>query len=359
MRVSDFADMLIPPGKAADWDPVGIQVGDPTAQVESVAVCHEVSERVIEKVMVDQPDLLISYHPLLFRAVNSFVSGRSASGRAYRLAREGISLLVVHTAFDVAPGGTADALAEAAGIEDPRPFGRLVAKSGAKVVTFVPENAVADVRAAMSTAGGGRIGDYHSCTFQSEGVGTFLPGEGTDPHLGTIGELNAVDEVRVEMITAADGVDQVVAALVAAHPYEEPAYDVYPVNSNDGFVGRIGELSKGVTPAQLAEVLAETLPARDIKLAGESNQLIATVAVVPGSGSDLVGAAGRSGADALVTGDVGHHRVVEALDRGLAVLDAGHAPTERPGMRRLHAAVAAVGIPTIDLTDLNTDPWGR
>ena len=359
MQVRDVLTSLIPADKAAAWDPVGVQIGDPAAEVERVAVCHEVSESVVDRVTEDPPDLLITYHPLLFRPINSLIAGKSPGGRALRLARAGVNLAVVHTAFDVADGGAADALAESVGIDNATGFGPLEGSGRSKIATFVPRDHLDQVFAAMSAAGAGSIGRYGGCSFRSDGVGTFNPTPLAAPVVGSSGVLSEEPEVRLEMIAPASQADAVIAALVGAHPYEEPAYDVYSTRSNEGFVGRSGRLTEAMSLGALAENVESSLPSEIVRTAGEFNAPIVTVAVVPGSGGGFIGAAASVGADAIVTGDVGHHQAVEALDRGIAVIDAGHAPTERPGLKRLYASVAALAVETQDLTKLKTNPWGR
>jgi putative NIF3 family GTP cyclohydrolase 1 type 2 len=167
--------------------------------------------------------------------------------------------------------------------------------------------------------------------------------------------FNRESEVRIEMNAPAGRVEAVVAALAAAHPYEEPAYDVVERRGDAGFVGRVGTIG----PATTLRSLAARVTGRCggvVRIAGDPDRPIATVAVVPGSGGDLVDAAAGI-ADALVTGDIGHHRARRALDRGLSVVDPGHAPTERPGVRALYAAVAAAGTEVADLTGRDDSPW--
>lgn len=359
MRLTDVLNSLIPDNKAAGWDPVGIQIGDPAAEVGSIAVCHEVSEEVIDRIVEDPPDAVIAYHPLLFRPVTSLRTGSSPEGRALRLAGKGINLAIVHTAFDVAPGGTADALAAAVGIVGGRGIGPLESSGGVKIVTFVPSAQVDGVAAAMAAAGAGSIGRYDGCSFRTEGVGSFVPSPEADPVVGERGSIHLEQETRLEMYAPATRADAIARALVAAHPYEEPAYDIYSTRSNEGFVGRVGPLAEPLSIAELAQTVETNLPSGIVRTAGKPDSLVRTVAVVPGSGGGFISAAASAGADVLITGDVGHHQAVAALDRGIAVIDAGHAPTERPGMRSLYAAVATLGVETRDLTDLMTNPWGR
>ncbi len=233
---------LAPPDKAAGWDPVGLQLGDPGAGAGPVAVCHEVTDAVIDTVLSGppRPALLVSYHPLLFRPVTSLVAGKGPGGRALRLAAGGVALAVVHTNWDAVPGGAADALCDALGLGDAAPFGPIEAGPTIKVVTFAPSESVDALVEAMAEAGAGRIGRYTHCSFRSPGSGSFLGGELSNPVVGEAGSATLAPEVRVEMVAPASRRDAVLAAMVAAHPYEEPAFDVIPTVSNLGFVGRVG-----------------------------------------------------------------------------------------------------------------------
>lgn len=350
----DSLDRLAPFAKAAGWDPVGLQLGDRGASARTVGVCHEVAEGVVARLEREPVDFLISYHPLLFRPTTRLVAGPSAAGRAFRLVRAGVALGVVHTAFDVAPGGAADALAEALGLGDVSPFGPGWAGEAVKVVTFVPRDHVDTVSLAMSDAGAGVIGNYSGCSFRGEGVGTFFAGEGTAPVTGTPGTLNTEPEVRLEMIAPARIADRVVAALVASHPYEEPAYDVYEIRANAGFIGRSGRLAAPVSLAGFAADVEGTLDT-SCRIAGDPARTVRRVAVIPGSGASFFGAVGD--VDVVVTGDVGHHRARDALERGIAVVDAAHAATERPGVAKLYAAVVEMVGSALDLTEVDADPW--
>jgi dinuclear metal center YbgI/SA1388 family protein len=336
--------------KSAGWDPVGLQLGDPHGEALTVGVCHEVTEAVVSQVEEIGIDLLVTYHPLIFRPTTRLIAGRSPAGRAYRLIRRGTSLVVIHTNFDVAAGGVADALADALGLIGTTGFGPTDAAELLKVVTFVPTGAGDLVADAMAAAGGGTIGNYSNCSYRGEGVGTFLPGEGSTPAIGTSGALSRESEVRVEMTVAATKRDAVLRALVAAHPYEEPAFDVYPMAGNLGMTGRVGAPPQPTDLGGLVDLVAEVLGKKGLRTSGDRARPVGRIAVVPGSGSSFIAAAAATGADALVTGDVAHHRTVEAADRGLAIVDPGHLVTERPGMQRLYDLVAGIVPEAVNLT---------
>jgi dinuclear metal center YbgI/SA1388 family protein len=344
--------------RAADWDPVGLVLGDPGAQVRRIAVCHEVTEAVVAALESDPVDLLVAYHPLLFEPTNRLVAGATPEGRALRLVRAGVALGVVHTNFDVAPGGTADALADALGLADVEGFGPLYGGPARKLVTFVPRAAADGVLDAVAAVGAARIGNYTHCSFRADGTGTFFAGEGSEPRAGRRGELSAEAEVRLEFLVPPAREAEAIRALVAAHPYEEPAFDVYERRGEARSAGRIGRIEGETSLSQLSERVADALQGPMPRVAGDPGRRVRRVAVVPGSGEDFAGAARDAGADVFVSGDLRHHATRRALDSGLASIDAGHAATERPGVERLLALVASQGLETASLLDLDADPWG-
>ena len=237
------------------------------------------------------------------------------------------------------------------GLNDVSGFGPAWGSEARKVITFAPAAAVPAILEAMAAAGAGRIGNYTHCSYRSEGIGSFLPEAGANPVLGEKGIINQEVETRLEMIAPAQRLDRVVAALVAAHPYEEPAFDVVSVAANAGFVGRRGALSRPLSLAEFADLVRERLGGV-LRVAGDGT--VETVTVIPGSGGGMLADVTT---DAVVTGDVSHHQARDAAGRGIGVIDPGHAATERPGVRKLYAAVSEVFDDVIDLTDVDCDPW--
>ena len=329
-RLGDAIDL----SKAAHWDPVGLQVGDPAAPVDRVAVCHEVTPDVVAAATQADVDLLVSYHPLLFSPTKRFVQGGSAAGRAFQLATAGVALHVVHTAFDVAPGGCAEALAEALGVPEPSEFGMAQRPESRKIVTYLDLAPGEDAMAALDTS---RIG-------LSDSQGLWSMRSGDDP-------------ARLEMTVPVASADTVIAALAAGYHRHDPHFEIFHVRPIGGFVGRVGHLPEPVSLRSFVSRTNEVLGPQ-IRVAGDAESLIATVAVVPGSGGDLIAAARGAGADVLVTGDVSHHRAHDALQRGLAVIDAGHAATERPGVARLYSLISSMFEKVTDLTHIEASPWG-
>ncbi|MYD41031.1 MAG: Nif3-like dinuclear metal center hexameric protein [Acidimicrobiia bacterium] len=349
----------IPWDRAAEWDVSGLTLGDPHRTVRTAAVCHEVTASVLGVLEQEPVDLLITYHPLLFRPVRSLLAGPGPEGLAFRLIRMGVALAVAHTAFDVCPGGAADALADALGLGNVDGFGAMETSSQIKVVTFVPSESTEEVAEAMAGAGGGRIGQYRGCSYRSEGVGAFLAEDGTDPAVGEVGEANRVAEVRLEMIAPAFRKDALATALVAAHPYEEAAYDIYPVSANLPLLGRVGTPSAPVSGLDFCERVAEALDVDAVRCRGVDEGPVGTVAVLPGAGGSLLSEGASAGADLVVTGDVSHHQMAQASHLGVGVIDPGHAPTEAPGVARLAELVGKVVPRTVDLSGLRPGPEVR
>ena len=356
-RVLDALEQRAPRSRAAAWDPVGLQLGDPAEGVERIGLCHEVTEAVVAEAESAGLDLLVTYHPLLFHATTRLVAGATPEGRALRLTRAGVALAVAHTNFDAAAGGTADALAETLGLDAIQPFGPVEPASARKLVTFVPAEAADAVLEAVSRAGAAEIGLYTRCSFRTPGEGTFLAGPGTRPVTGEQGVLNREPELRMEVTVPAAREDAVIGALVAAHPYEEPAYDVYPRRAESGLIGRIGRVAPGTTLSDLVERVRDTLEDPPLRVCGAPTRTLERVAVLPGAGGDFLGLAAHLGADCMVTGDLRHHEARRAQDAGLCLIDPGHVATERPGLERLFTVLAALGLEVTSLLELDPDPW--
>ncbi|HET7479465.1 MAG TPA: Nif3-like dinuclear metal center hexameric protein, partial [Rubrobacteraceae bacterium] len=256
---------------------------------------------------------------------------------------EGCAVYAAHTSYDAAPGGVSVALADALGLCGPMevvvPRGEL-----RKLVIFVPAENVDDVADTLSKAGAGVIGDYTNCTFRLPGTGTFLGGEGSDPYLGEKGRLESVEEIRLETIVPAHLAHDALAAAVAAHPYEEAAFDIYPVEGHPegcGY-GRLGRLPEPLTPEELREHVSDSLgfPARLV--AAPRVGSVRRVVVLGGSGGSFIREAAASGAEAYVTGDLNYHDGLLAESLGLVAVDAGHAATELPALEPLARRLAAL-----------------
>jgi hypothetical protein len=285
----------------------------------------------------------------------------------HRLLIGGVALHVAHTNADSADPGVSDALADVLGLDDLRSLEPQPTRAVDKLVVFVPESHAERVLDAVTAAGAGRIGAYDRCAWTVVGTGTFRPGPGTSPTIGSVGAVERVTEVRVETVLPRALRVPVVAALVAAHPYEEPAYDLYELAAQPGTtgIGRIGQLARPESLRAFAERVANSLPATaaGVRTAGDPGAPVHAVAVCGGAGDSLLDAARAAGVDAYVTADLRHHPVSESREDGLpALVDVAHWASEWPWLadaaRRLHDALYAAGT-TVEtrVSRTPTDPW--
>ncbi|MGI8910386.1 MAG: Nif3-like dinuclear metal center hexameric protein [Rubrobacteraceae bacterium] len=335
-------ETIAPPSLAEPWDNCGLQAGDPSARTNRVLVALTPLPEVFDEAEEKEANFLFFHHPLIFGGIESVDTSSYPGGLLARAIRSGLTVYAAHTSYDAAPGGVSVALAETLGLGGPL---EVVAPRGGlrKLVVFVPEDHVEAVADALSGAGAGEIGDYTRCTFRTPGTGTFFGGEGSDPHLGEKGRLERVPEVRLETVVPEHLARTATKAAIAAHPYEETALDIYPIEGHpkDCGYGRAGTLPKQTTPEELRVHVSERLgfPAR-LVADPEPGRRLKRVAVLGGSGGSFLREAAASGADAYVTGDLDYHDALLAESLGLAAIDAGHAATELPSLEPLARRLA-------------------
>ena len=353
-----------PPATAADWDRVGLTVGDPAAEVRRVLLAVDPVQAVVEEAVAADADLLITHHPLLLRGVSS-VAATTPKGRAvHRLIGAGCALLTAHTNADAPAGGVSESLALALGLRDLRPLRPDPAPPLARLTTYVPVGDAEAVRRAIAEAGAGALGDYDSCSFSSRGEGRFRPLAGADPAIGTVGEHEVVDEVRIEAVLPRHLHGAVVAALRRAHPYETPAHDVVDVapepsaDSGTGRVGRVPATTLGAFAATVAAALPAT--AHGVRVAGRGDLPVETVAVVGGAGDAFLDDARHAGVDAYVTSDLRHHPASELREHGApALVDVSHWAAEWTWLPVLRERLLAALGDTVEVvvSTTSTDPW--
>jgi dinuclear metal center YbgI/SA1388 family protein len=364
---------LYPPSFAADWDAVGLVCGDPDQAVESVLLAVDTVQAVADEARDAAADLVIAHHPLFLRPVHSIAATHPKGRLVTDLVWNRTALYIAHTNADVPPGGVSDALASAMGLIDTQP---LVPMSDAlldKVIVFVPLDHTQHVIDALTTAGAGTIGAYDRAAFLVPGTGTYRPSARAQPFIGEPGKVEEVAENRVEMTAPRDRRGAVVAAIRAAHPYEEPAFDIVelaPVDQISGAtgIGRIGQLPEPMTLRAFAEQVADALPtaAAVARVAGDLDQVVRRVAVQGGAGDDLFDVVRRSGADVYVTSDLRHHPALEAreYDNASALVDIPHWAAEWTWLpvleRLLRERLSHEGYPIrINISKRCTDPWNH
>ncbi len=339
---------IAPPELALPEDRIGLQAGDSQAELNGVVVALDPSEVAIDRALSSGANAIVVHHPLIRKPIERVLRDDPIGKLLLKMARAGIALYVAHTNLDRAPRGVNAILAETLGLQKAKPLQVVEGCAQYKLVVFVPKGHEDAVREAACSAGAGVIGEYGFCSFQTEGVGTFLPAESAQPFSGEVGKLNRVEELRLEMVVSAAFVPRVVDAMKRAHPYEEVAYDLFVTAQRDErfALGRIGELPEVVSLAEFASRVRQTLKLDSVRIVGGAERKVRRVAAVAGGGASFLSAAAAAGADVLVTGDVGYHHAREASARGLCLVDAGHAGTERiivePLAEMLRSALADI-----------------
>ncbi|MEW9667385.1 Nif3-like dinuclear metal center hexameric protein [Ammoniphilus sp. 3BR4] len=319
-------EQFAPKHLAMEGDKIGLQVGTSNKEIKKVLVTLDVLEEVVDEAIELGVDLIIAHHAVIFRPLKNLRTDLPA-GRLYeKLIKHDIAVYIAHTNLDAAQGGINDLMASALGLAETEPLDELYTEQLKKIVVFVPESHHEQVLQAIAEAGAGWIGKYSHCTFNVEGTGTFLPQKGATPFTGAEGTLERVKEIRLETIVPSQLQNKVVKAMLKSHPYEEVAYDIYPLEQAGQRygLGRIGKLEKSVTLRELAEKVKEAFEVSGLRIVGDLNRPVRKVAVLGGDGNSYVSKAAFKGADVLVTGDIYYHTAHDAMSSGLCLIDPGH-----------------------------------
>ena len=361
--VIDVLDEAYPPRLAQSWDSVGLVCGDPDEVLSSVTIAVDATAAVVDEV----PDggLLLAHHPLLLRGVDTVAASTAKGALVHRLIRSGRSLFTAHTNADSASPGVSDALAQALGLTveavlEPSPAGPDLDKW----VIFVPQENAEAVRIAIFAAGAGEIGDYSQSSWSVTGIGQFLPGDTASPAIGSVGAIERVVEDRVEVVAPARARREVLAALRAAHPYREPAFDIVALTPPpaDVGLGRIGSLPQPEPLRTFVSRVRTGLPQTSwgVRAAGNADMSVTRVAVCGGAGDSLLDAAAGADVQAYVTADLRHHPADEHRRASeVALIDVAHWASEYPWceqaadvLRSAFGAALAVRV-----CPIRTDPW--
>lgn len=327
----DFMEEWAPQSLAERWDHPGLQAGDPARPVRKVLVSLDLTKENARYAAENGVDMVISHHPFLFRALQK-VDLSTEKGKILALClSRGICAFAAHTNLDTAAGGVNDALADVLELKNRRGLVPIHEKRLFKFIVFVPALQEDEVRRAIADAGAGSLGAYSRCSFSSRGIGRFLPGVDAHPFLGKPLEEETAEEVRIEAVVREEKISAVLSAMRAAHPYEEPAYDLYPMACGGvwDMMGRVGELPREMAGLEAVDYIKEKLGLPVAKFAGNPDRRVKTVAVLGGAGVEFASMAAKAGADLYLTGDVKYHEAQDAAAEGLLVVDGGHYYTER------------------------------
>lgn len=334
-KVGEFYDAInafAPFSSAEKWDNVGLLIGGRSLPVTRALLALDLTGAVLEEAKRLRAELVITHHPVIFSPLKALDS----AGIAYRAVTAGISVISAHTNLDVAGGGVNDALAARIGLQNVRPFAQAAQAPYHMVSVYIPVASVQEVYETMAAAGAGQEGNYSHCGFFVRGEGRFLPLEGANPAIGEVGAVESVEEVLLEMLCAPRNLSAVVEAMKRAHPYEQPSYNIienHALHETRSF-GRVGELANPLAPSDFAAKVRERLGAAGLRFA-DGGAPVCTVAVLGGSGGDFLEQAKAAGAQAFVTGEIKHDRILAAAELGLTLVEAGHFATENVVMEPL------------------------
>ncbi|WCF10023.1 Nif3-like dinuclear metal center hexameric protein [Paenibacillus thiaminolyticus] len=361
--VIQWMEQLAPKSMAVPDDRIGLQLGTLNKKVSRVLVALDVTEEVVDEAIRLEAELIIAHHAIIYRPLPHLQTDTPAGKLMEKLIKHDIAVYISHTNYDVAPGGMNDLMAERLQLTGVEVLEKLHHEPLQKLVVFVPVSHADSVRMAILDAGAGHIGAYSHCSFSQPGTGTFQPQEGTNPFIGESGKLESVEEVRIETILPKSRRSRVLQAMFKAHPYEEAAYDLYPVDLEGTAygLGRVGKLPGPMTLEAFAEQVKKAFGVPHVRVVGSPEREVKKIAVLGGSGSRYVRHALFHGADVLVTGDIDYHTAHDAQAAGLAIIDPGHNAEKmmkEDVASRLQQAADKQGVKTVfHASSVNTEPF--
>ena len=318
---------ITPPAIAWKGDNVGLQVGRGSDTITNILVSLDATMDVAVEAKKKKANLIVTHHPLLFHPLKNITPRSRVGALVLYLAEHKINLYAAHTNLDSVRWGVNFVLAQALGLNDVSILSP-INESLTKIAVFVPQKYVEQVAAAMHDAGAGTFSKYDTCSFRNEGTGTFRGMNDAKPFTGEVGKVERVQEIRLEMLCETWKEDRVLASMIAAHPYEEVAYDVYPlINKNTEYgLGAIGNLDTPMSTHNFLRSVKSKLKIGTLRFS-KGPASIQRVAVCGGSGSELINEAVSRGADAMVTADIKYHTFQE-FEGTILLVDAGHYETE-------------------------------
>ncbi len=353
-----------PEALAYEWDNVGLQIGDPAAEIKRALVGLEVTEELLRLAKDNDCQALITHHPLIFKPLKALRSDSPAGRLQFDLVKSDIGLIAAHTNLDRVLNGTNGALAELLALRDWEVLEPVSIAQMYKFTVFVPRDFTPKIIEAIHRGGGGRIGAYSHCSFRAPGTGTYVPLEGARPFSGSTGNLEQADEDRLEALVPAPALRDVLAEVRQAHPYEEVAFDVFPLHEADPTrgLGLVGTLPSKTPLRQFAQQVRQAVGEVHGHFAGDSKWPVKRVAIITGSAGSAAHLVSKKVADVLVTGELSYHTTLDLTARGVGVVAIGHAASERifaPYFCRefgQQKSVAESGLELVPFTNF-PEPW--
>lgn len=329
-QIIQFIEELAPRRLAESWDNVGLMVGSPNMEVNKVLVCLDVNNAVLEEAIENDADFIVSHHPFLFSPLRNLRWDNYKGSLIKELITREIGVYSAHTNLDISHRGLNYWLANQLEIKNLEVLDKINYENLYKLAIFVPKSDIGPIKEELGRQGAGWIGNYSHCSFSTDGVGSFKPLENTNPYIGTPGKIEEVDEVKIETIVKEGDLERTLKALLKVHPYEEVAYDIYPLKNN-GIVqglGLVGKLDEEMSADKFIDFVKDKLNVNSLRASGPLPNKVKKVALCSGAGASYMHKAKFSGADVFVTGDLKYHDGQTAEEIGLFVIDAGHFSTE-------------------------------
>ncbi|MVN20247.1 Nif3-like dinuclear metal center hexameric protein [Mucilaginibacter arboris] len=356
-EITAYLEGLAPLAYQEDYDNSGLIVGYADQEINQALISLDCTEAIVDEAIATNCQLIISHHPIVFKGLKKF-NGKTYVERVVEKAvKNSIAVYAIHTNLDHVAAGVNKKIADKLGLKNCRilsPKKSLLKK----LVTFVPLVQAEQVREALFAAGAGSIGNYSGCSFNASGTGTYKAGENTNPFAGEQGIQHQEDEVRIETVFPVNLESKILTALFLAHPYEEVAYDLYPITNpyQEVGAGLIGELEFPQEELSFLHHVKTQMKAEVVRHTVFTGKKVIKVAVCGGSGSFLLKDAIRAGADVFVTADFKYHEFFDAEGK-LVIADIGHFETEQ-FTQELLAEIISKKFPNfaLRLTKINTNP---
>ncbi len=321
-------DNIAPFSLQENYDNSGLQFGDLNSEIRKILITLEVTGGSVERAIKSDANVILAHHPILFFPIKKII--KQDMPVFFKAVTSGINIIAVHTNFDISENGLNDYVGNLLGIRKERPI-QMSNEKIYKLAVYVPADYANKLRDVLFSAGAGKIGNYSDSSFNIFGIGTFKPLEGSKPFVGKEGTHSSTEEVKIETIVPERFVGRAIAAMKRAHPYEEPAYDIYELkidNINSG-IGMIGSLEKTFSLDNFALFVKEKLQANYLRFIGNEHVKIQRVALCTGAGSSLLEYVRNKNVDLFITGDITYHTAVHAKELGVNILDVEHFDSEK------------------------------
>jgi len=355
--VTSYIESFAPLAYQENYDNAGLIVGNINQEIKGILITVDVIEDVVDEAIENGLNLIVAHHPIVFSGLKKITGKNYIERVVIKAIKNDIAIYAAHTNLDSVWGGVNSKIADKIGLENHRILSP-VASQLIKLAYFVPIDHVEKTRNEVFKAGAGQIGDYDMVSFNAEGKGSFRPGKNARPFVGDLGKMHFENEMRVEVILPKHLKNKVVNALINAHPYEEVAYDLYPLENTFERVGFgvIGDLEKEIDEMDFLQSLKKIFGANCIRYTSLLNKPIKKVAVCGGSGSYLLKDAIDQGADIFVSGDFKYHQFFDAENR-ILIADIGHFETEQV-TKELFYELLTKKFPkfAIRFTEINSNP---